>query len=262
MSEILESLFSEIIGKYCEIRKIDKLPEVKLEITDDIYSECLLKSADSLKPDIESQREWLQGVNGTIIYPELRTDTFGVLISLSYIQECIAQENNNWIGTLCHELTHVLDYIYAMELSDDLSMVEFKYEPFYPMFGYWTEFNARKYGHYLLRYYTQGELMQSEEALKDLIKREIPSQIEYLASCFQDGANQHDAIYATMHFLGRVKVWKELFPKYFTNKVLHQILGSNDWMEKLFLYLDRNDTVERAIQTFEEMEDILKDYFV
>ena len=261
MQEDMNKIISEILHKYCEIRNIDKLPEISVEIVEDLYSVCVQKSADVVKRDLESQKEWMQTLNGTIVYPECCTDPFGILIKKSYIEECISNNNCNWIGTLCHELTHVIDYVSAMNLTGKIQLVDFKNERYYQMFVYWTEYNARRHGHYLLRYYTHGDLLRSPMILNDLVNREMPYQIQYLVSNFEEGKSPFDAVYSTMQFLGRLKVWKGLFPDYFNETALNQVLGDNGWMEELFSYLDENDTIEKAISTFDVMENILRNYF-
>lgn len=257
LSADLNTVIDNIIFRYCEIRKIKELPTVKIEMVEDLYSKCIEKSTISLRKDLENQKERMQNINGTIVYPELRTDTFGILVKRSYVIECSRQENFNWIGTLCHELTHVLDYINAMELACCLKLEDFKYEPFYPMFGYWTEFNARRFGHYILRCYAHEDDLMSSRMLEDLVKQELPYQIMQLSSHFKDGAKKHDVVYFTMQFLGRLKVWKALFPHYFNEVNLCKMLEVNDWIYKMFLYLDKNDTIEKAMATFGEMEKIL-----
>lgn len=258
MEKNIDALFSRIIDTYCELRNINKLPGIDITLTDNIYSECLQKNLDCFKESIENQKEWVNSLNGTIIYPENRLEKFGILINLSYIKKCFEENNINWIGTLCHELTHVLDYIRAMELRDINFIEEFTKEDDYHLFGYWTEFNARRYGHYLLRYYTLGDMIKSEESLKDILKREMPFQINYLASCFQENHNQ---IYSTIQFLGRLKVWKDLFPDYFNKTTLHKILYENEWIEKLYWYFDDKDSIEKAIDTLDNINEILKGYY-
>lgn len=256
MQEDMNKIISEILHKYCEIRNIDKLPEISVEIVEDLYSVCVQKSADVVKRDLESQEEWMQTLNGTIVYPECCTDPFGILIKKSYIEGCISNNNCNWIGTLCHELTHVIDYANAMEFTANYKMEDFKKARCYEAFAYWTEFNARRYGHYLLRCYEHGDFLKSSMVLKDLINREMPYQMQLWAAAFEEGKSAFDAMYTTMQFLGRLKVWKDLFPDFFDENMLAQVFGANGWVKELFFYLEENDTVEKAVETFPIMEKI------
>lgn len=258
MQEEIKNIANEIINKYCEIRNIDKLPEVSVEIVEDLYSECVQKSADAVKEDLKAQKEWMQTLNGTIVFPECYTEPFGILIKKSYIEECIRNNNCNWIGTLCHELTHVIDYVNAMEYTANYKMEDFIKARCYEAFAYWTEFNARRYGHYLLRCYEHGEFLKSTIALNDLINREIPYQMQLWAEGFGEGKNASDAMYSTMQFLGRLKVWKDLFPDCFDENMLGQIFEPNEWIKELFSYLEESDTVEKLLNSFEVMERIFQ----
>ena len=84
--------------------------EMNLEIivTDDMYSEKVRYSNDKNKENIKNQKAWIETLNGSISEPTNLDDKFIVLISKNYIEKC---ENYEWVGTLCHELTHVWDHI-------------------------------------------------------------------------------------------------------------------------------------------------------
>lgn len=235
--------------------------EMNLEIivTDDMYSEKVRYSNDKNKENIKNQKAWIETLNGSISEPTNLDDKFIVLISKNYIEKC---ENYEWVGTLCHELTHVWDHIEYAKAKGYNTYDKLLEDSNINLFLHWSEFHARYVGHYILRKVLQPGVLKSEIALIDLLQREIPFQINSFVEDYNSPDNNGNQLYYIMQFLGRLKVWIELFPNYFKEEVIEQILGEdNKWLNELFVFLNENDTVELVKDKLNEMENIFRKNF-
>lgn len=57
-------------------------------------------------------------------------------------------------------------------------------------------------------------------------------------------------------FLGRLAVWEDLFPTFFTEKCIADLLASNPWMLNLYEYLNNHRELKTAINSFSELHEI------
>ena len=244
----------EVISEFYLFTKIKKM-NVEIIITDDIYIEKVKYSNDKNRDSIKNQKDWIETLNGSISEPMNLKDKFIILINKKYIEKC---ENFEWVGTVCHELTHVWDYIeYAKEKGYD-TYEELVEDSNINVFLQWSEFHARYVGHYILRKVLQPGVLKSEIALIDLLQREIPFQINSFVESYNSSENNGNQLYYIMQFLGRLKVWIELFPNYFKEDVIEQILGEdNKWLNELFAFLNKHDTVELVKDKLDKIENIL-----
>lgn len=232
---------------------------VKVIASNNLYEDKLRLASNRRRIEIERRKEWIQTMNGTVSEPDNLSDTFIVLINKEYIQSC---KYNEWIGTLYHELTHVLDYVKLGKMLQTMNFKDIEEYVHGLAFLNWSEFNARRKGNYRLRCEMHGKDICSLEALNQLLQKELPYQMSTFVDGYQRAGNDGlIQIYCTMQFLGRLKVWKDLFPSYFTRSFIHDILGNNIWMEKMFCLLDANPEFEEIFLHFEEMENIFKGNF-
>lgn len=245
----------EVIVEFYLFTKIKEI-NVEIIITDDIYSEKIKYSNVNNRESILKQKAWIESLNGSISEPTNLNDKFIVLINKSYIENC---ENNEWVGTVCHELTHVWDYIEYAKIKGYKTYEELANDVKFNLFIHWSEFHARYVGHYILRKVLQPGVLKTEMALNDLLRRELPFQINYFVYNYNDSQNNGNQLYYIMQFLGRLKVWIELFPEYFKEDVIKQILGEdNKWLNELFKFLNKYDTLELVKDKLDEIENILK----
>ncbi len=218
------------------------------------------KDAYELSPDCdkinaERNKRWIESLNGTIVVPEYVGEDFHILINKAYMD----RESDNWGGTLCHELTHIYDYIDIANDLDSLRYKDYAKNEHSQMFEFWTEFHARVLGHNCLRYYVSDGDIKNEYYVKENLKNEMPFQVNHLIKEYQ--ANQDNffqQVYAVVQFLGRLYVWEKLFPKYYTESNIHSILGNNEWMEEIYCFLKENDEYYKVHDSFGQMKKIFE----
>ena len=77
--------------------------------------------------------------------------TFYFLLNVNKLTEYLEQNNPTWIGTIVHEITHIIDYIEYAKLigANNYDEIQNRFE--HGMFNLWTEFNARYNGYYFMR---------------------------------------------------------------------------------------------------------------
>ena len=73
--------------------------------------------------------------------------------------------------------------------------------------------------------------------------------------------NTFNQMYAVTHFLGRLFVWEKLFPDYFKENMIQQLLGNNRWMLYTYIFLKNHIKLDEAYRDFEELKDILRQNF-
>lgn len=236
-----------------------KKMNVEIIITDDIYLEKVKHSNNINRENIIMNKEWIESLNGTVCEPLNLEDSYIILINKNYMEK---SENYEWVGTVCHELTHVWDYIEYSKIKGYDSYEVLREDSNINMFLQWSEFHARYIGHYVLRKILHQHELKSQIALIDLLQRELPFQMKSFFDNYNDPKNYGNQLYFIMHFLGRLKVWMELFPNYFKNDVIKHILGKdNEWLNELFIFLNKNDTVELVNDKFNDMEKIIMKNF-
>lgn len=251
--------FNSIVDNYINTRK---LPHINIEvvIAEDFFDSYLNRSISSQHADIIENKTWINSLNGSVAFPKNVDGKYNIILSKQYIMECLDNENVNFIGTICHELTHVYDHIEYMKL---LGITDFEVaprRPNYDMFNHWTEFNARKIGYMYLRNYVIDD-PYSQEIINHVIQTELPLQINNFFGSYSSTTDGKQQVYSTMQFLGRLKAWKEIYPQIFNQSFLHELLKTNTWMIDLFSFLDENDVLEKAFNNFNQMKDILRTNF-
>lgn len=160
----------------------------------------------------------------------------------------------SWIGTIAHEITHVRDYKeYAQMLSaasyDEVLTAEHR------MFQLWTEFNAKRHGYYFLRKYYFDDMTDPAQ-IPDIINTELPGQISFMSNEYSSTSDGWHQIYTVSQFLGRLAVWEDLFPTYFTADYIARLLTPNPWMLDLYEYLNKHRELKTAINSFSELHEI------
>ena len=109
-----------------------------------------------IRPDHEEKFskliEHIIKCNALTITPSQTSENFYVLIDLKYFVESL-EKNNNWAGTVAHELTHIYDMIKYADLigCHDYDTILDLYRHW--MFNIWTEYHAKVIRHYCVNKY-------------------------------------------------------------------------------------------------------------
>ena len=235
----------------CKTEKID----CTIIIDDDIA-----KAYTRVRPDlVEKNKVSLLGINqyhGLTVAPYEITDKFTILINLNYIKDSIEKNNVDFVGTVVHEAVHVNDFKDYFKIVQAKSYDElFDYDQ-HRLFQYWTEFHARAIGHYFLRKYALDNF-KNEIHLNNLVEYELPYQMKYMVSEVSVAENIDRKMYVIVHFLGRLAIWRYLYPNYFTDEFINNLTNQNVWMRNLFYFLIENDTLEKVYANFDKMQEII-----
>lgn len=229
-----------------------------------IISENMQESYSDLRKDLVEEGKInisnLDKYHGLTVQPNSADGLFTILLNKKYILDSIAKNNVDWIGTLIHEAVHVNDFKLYFNIVDPNSYDELYDYNLHRMFLYWTEFHARAIGHYFLRKYAL-ENFKSAIHLNNLLNTELPFQINYMVTQLNTTADPDSQMYTVVHFLGRLAVWKYLYPNTFNTEFISEMLNSNPWMEELFYLLIKYESLEEIYPHFNEIELILDKYF-
>lgn len=188
--------------------------KLKIEYVDDLYTRRLqLAHTEKEINDIINSKNFIRGLNGTMILPKSKDETFYILISKAILNDTY------FIGTIIHELTHIYDFIdFASAFcNDNYEIVES--HNLFGMFYYWTEFNARRNGYYYYRkiiFKIEGLDLSEEEQVNHILTSEYKLHYNRLLENLREYYNDHNErkyIYYIVQFMGRLSVLEELFPK-------------------------------------------------
>lgn len=91
------------------------------------------------------QIENINNYNALTITPSQTNENFYVLLDSKYFSESL-EKNNNWVGTVAHELTHIYDFIEYANLIDCHDYDTILDLNKHWMFNIWTEFHAKAKG--------------------------------------------------------------------------------------------------------------------
>lgn len=257
--QTLENVFSGILADYFATCDVEPFP-VNINIVEDMWEGYLKIRPDHAEKSSKEMEEFQKNNNGTAVPPKNYDDAFTILLHRQYFEESIKNNKADWIGTLVHEAVHINDFIQFAKLVGvtdyDIVLDRSKYR----MFHLWTEFNAKAKGYYFLRKYTFGDT-QDEEQAKYIIETELPYHINNMFEAYHSTNNGDQQMYYIVHFIGRMYVWKKLFPVYFTNEAIESMFSANKWMYELYVFLTTHTKLEDAYRDFEDMKNILKQNF-
>lgn len=212
MEEQLKSMTNYVLERYyssCNRERIN----LQVEYVNDLYARRLeLAYSDRIRNEVICAKEFIEGLNGTMVLPRKKGDVCYIVMSKNVIG------NSQFISTIIHELTHIYDFIdFASEFCED----DYEYIDIHDLFGpfyFWTEFNARRKGYY---YYRDihldlvDEKLSEEEQIKHILQTELNLHSERLFNDLREylNARNNQFIYSLIQFLGRFSVWEDLFPE-------------------------------------------------
>lgn len=128
---------------YDQRRNITHADQVQYVITTDIFSKRMdLAQTVRDKTVTVQQKDFLQQVNGNVVWGKTNKDALTVMIASKVFQ----YDDYTWRGTVHHEYTHAHDFC---DLADYLGITNmddiYDYQHYYP-FHLWSEYHARKAG--------------------------------------------------------------------------------------------------------------------
>lgn len=256
ISSIFEGIISDYIKEY-ELTSI-VIPQY---ILSDNLTEAYLQVRPNDRVIVEENNEDLNRFNGYMIPPQNLDGKFVVLINNKVLLENINNSKLDWVGTIAHETTHVQDFAAYAEISKVNNYDELRTLDSYDMFSLWTEINARVKGYYFVRKYTQGELMNSEEALRHTIEKELPYQSELLFKNYHSTQDGNEQAYLVAQYIGRLVTLQRLFPDQFDDEWIYKHFDKCKWIADWFTFFKEHDSLEDAEKHFDEMREILSRNF-
>lgn len=248
----MDDLFSEILNKYLEEYQVDNIDII---LSDKISDVCREKRLDMF--------DLVQGVDnsrGVMIPPRFGEKKFLIVLDRAYIDKMIKNKDFQWVGTLTHEVTHVLDYTEYAKLHGIKDYDIIQREEVHRPFVLWTEFNARARGYLYVRKFTFGvnyNDMYDRNQFEYICRVELPYQLEYLLEKYETAENMYMKLYEVMQFLGRYFIWEKLFPNIFSEENRKNILGIKQGMLELYIFLFNHHDLESANRKFDDMRSII-----
>lgn len=255
VQDVLTELISKVWIDYCAEFKKEPLLIVNFCITDDLEQEYR-----KIRPDHEEkfskQMKNFNNYSALTITPSQTNENFYVLLDSKCFVESI-QKDNNWAGTVAHELTHVYDHMEYADLIDchDYDVIIDLNQHW--MFNIWTEFHAKAIGYYYVRKYSFKDIHDTSQ-VEYILQKELPLRFQEMVDLYNSSTVMYNQMYAVAHFLGRLFVWEKLFPDYFTEKMIQKLLGVYKWILDTYTFLINHFKLEEAYKDFEELEDILR----
>ena len=121
--------------------------------------------------------------------------------------DSLQKKDFQWLGTLTHELTHLLDFIQYAKLNNldsyDVIQRDMKHRPFM----LWTECNARAKGYFFIRKYVFGDKVNDKydtDQTDYILQTELPYQINVFANGYREAAdNTWLQMYEATQYIGR-----------------------------------------------------------
>lgn len=263
IKQIKES-FSMVMSAYFSYFQIEPV-DVEIICTEKIATIYKQKRPDLFEGEYPIHPEDVERNRGLTIPPRTTDEKFTIVIKQEYFWESVKNQDWQWVGTLTHEMTHVLDYINYVKMNglDNFDIVQ--RELFNRPFVLWTEFHARATGYLFIRQFVFGDKYNDkyDKAQTDYILQiELPYQIKWFAQQYEAANGNADIqLYETMQFMGRYSVWEKLFPNVFNGKLRKHIFGSNPWMIDMYEFLIKHQDIESANKNYDQMFGIIKENF-
>ena len=183
--------------------------------------------------------------NGITCVPNTIDEETIILINYDRV-DALKNKDYGIIRTLFHELIHAKDYYnYAKEYCDGKYDSSKNRDSLYGLY-YWSEFNAKKISYYEYCKLAHGDILYSNEKLKNIEQNELPVKNkeieEYLTD---DNIDIEYIIYNLMFYLGRYSIWEKLFPREFGNnaKFPDELNKYKPVVDELYKALKNNSTI-------------------
>ena len=254
----METLFENIDSLFHTLHPDEQYPPYDIILTDDLN-----QAHAELQPEYAEEilrKNEQTDFNGRMVPPLRQDGVFCILINTDKVNQYLAENTNEYIGTLAHELTHTSDY-YKMALKENIDSYDTlktigKYTPF----QMWSEFHARREGYTFLLAFTElaNGTADKDFHLNWIQTKEAPFQWDYYRRMCAVG-DSWMKLYLTMQFLGRYTVWNEQFPDSFNSWTIKKDSGGAMWMVRLFEFLREHKTLEEIYPYWEEFREVLQE---
>lgn len=212
----LDNVFYQITNYYCQVNNIIELPNYKLVLTDNIYTESLkLMSESEIKEDMKYENS-IEQLNGRMLY-RTQDRPFYILINKKQLNEQF-----DFVGTYYHELTHVIDFDRYMNEVKANNIIELSEDRYYWTFYLWTEFHARYIAYsqfYDYINYANGYKEDISEKINYIESKEKEFQANYYYKQIEKYNNNitkiplniafQELFYEVSQFYGRFSKWHE-----------------------------------------------------
>ena len=258
--ELLKNLLEAVLGDYYNYYGINTI-DIECSLSNKL-SNILMEKRPVFEGYVKTTPEEIDKNRGSIIPPKELNGIFTIVMDSNYFMESLQKKDYQWVGTLTHELTHILDFIQYAELHhlDNYNAIQRDME--HRPFMLWTECNARAKGYFFLRKYVFGDKVNDMKDTKQtdfIMEKELPFQ----KNVFEKGYGEADdnawqQMYVAAQFLGRYSVWEKLFPNVFTKNVRRQVLGANMWVLELYQFFLNNNVLEVADKKWKDLLEIIR----
>lgn len=259
--ELLDNLFEAVLGDYYNYYGINAI-DIECSLSNKLSNTFMEKRPDLFEGDVKTTPEEIDMNRGSVILPKELNGKFTIVMDSNYFMDSLQKMDYQWVGTLTHELTHILDFIQYAELHHldnyDVIQRDMEHRPFM----LWTECNARSKGYFFLRKYVFGDKvndMNDTDQTDFILEKELPYQINVFTKGYGEADdNAWRQMYVATQFLGRYSVWEKLFPNVFTKSVRRQVLGTNKWVLELYQFFLNNRELEAADINWRELLEIMR----
>lgn len=256
---IPNELLSKIMDDYFKTFDINPV-EVEINITNDMND-----SYADLRPDhIEKDPNMLlekNTSNGMTVPPKDIDDKFTILLNKYNVLEYKRNNDVTWIGTIAHEITHVIDFMNYAKIIRANSFDEIVIKGDIT-FQLWTEFNARAKGYYFLRKYAiDNSNLNIKEHIEWVINNELPYHMEMTLNSYNSTNNEFEKAYHIVQYLGRLYTLQQFFPNYIDDDFIEENLISYKLMYDFYKFFAKNANLDDAYKHFDELECLMIQYF-
>jgi len=229
------------------------LPDVR-EVSVEIQAtKCIRTSYKNLRPDlvaaIEADAEAYDNLVGLTVLPHAVDKPIDVLIDANYISN-----DNAWLGTIAHELTHAGHY-YQLAMKESLDC----YDPLilvtqwskHWLFQMWSEFHARKNGDTFI------QCLLKEGGTAPVLNADWQSDIEEYQKEYATSNTLHKiCIYEMMLFLGSISARCDFFPEILDSDTLKKLFSANPRLKRVLTFSQQYDTLETVYPRLDELKQI------
>ena len=251
-------IFDNIIDLYYVLNPTMERVPVHIILTDDLNRTHFEIRPEKKNRLILQDAELSNDYNGRMIMPHSVDEKISILLNTLKMKQYTEDGSMTWIGTICHELTHAIDY-YQMARKEALLF----YDPLeeislYQMFQLWSEYHARKLGYGFLRefFYRKGVLGDRLQQIRDIQEREWLSHRQRYYMEYNSGIDENQQMYITMQLLGRYSVWCDLFPEAFNEQAIYKDF-TDLWISELLSFMRRHESLDRIYSNFDGLRHVL-----
>lgn len=219
--------------------------DVQYVITEDVFSKRmeLAKTKKDKKATLQ-QKDFLQQVNGNIVWGKTNNDLITVIIS----SKVFLLDEHTWRGTVHHEHTHAHDF---WDLADSLGITEmdeiYDYEFYYP-FYWWSEYHARR----------SGSTNVYRHVYANSTTSEITNDCNIMYDAICHGLMRSVSAYDAMQWFGRYSALKDLFgSKILPLQVAYRKFGLSQEIIDIGRYLHSHQDFNLICNCFAEFESLI-----